>query len=153
MRRLLLLAVLGFGSGMAGAATTLSPGQWQMVNRVVSVDIPGTPPGMAEMMRKRPMAVNMCLTPEQAARDPRSLFESSNGRCKYTKFVMAAGRLAFDMTCKGGMGGGGNSIMSSTGRYTPTSYSVHSTMVSVGPRGTTRIVSDGVGKRVGDCKK
>lgn len=144
MKRLLSLGLLV--ATPAFAAPPVQPGLWQMSSRVLSAEMPGAPPAMVEAMKRRPQNHSYCLSAKEAEANPRSLFENSDSKCRYTKFQMSGGTLAMDMVCPG-------TTMTSTGRYTPTSYAVRGTMVMKTPQGVMRMTSDSVGKRVGDCKK
>lgn len=151
MRRLLLVS-LGFAAGPAfGAGLQLMPGQWQFVGRVTHAEIPGAPPAMLRMMMQKPTSLSMCITPEQAARDPRSVFAKTQGRCDYKNFQMSGGKLAMVMSCR--QADGGTMDVTTTGTYSPTGYKTHSTMMSNGARGRMTMVTDGIGKRLGPCSK
>ena len=146
MRSLLLTAALL--AAPAGATSLgLLPGEWQFVGRIVKAEMPGASPAMTEMMMKRPQIMRTCITPEQAQRDPRSIFQNGKGHCQYKNFSMAGGRLALAMRCEGGMS------MTSSGTYTPASYNMLSVMVSTTPHGTMTMITDGAGKRLGPCPK
>jgi hypothetical protein len=132
-------------------AATIMPGQWQYTGRVISASIPGAPPSIVDTMKKRPQVTSVCVTPEQAAKGPREMFQQSKGRCNFSKFDMTGGRISLMMICKG-QGGAGTMTITSEGSYTPTSYAARSTLRSSGPQ-TMSMVVEGAGKRVGPCKK
>lgn len=137
-RALLLLPVLL----AAGGATPILPGKWVTTTTVLAASMPGAPPQVTAMMKGRPTTVTSCITPADAANGPRTLAEKSNGRCSYTQFSMAAGRLNTAMSCKGGM------TARSAGSYTPTSLSLDGTMTGAGGM-IVKMHTEG--RRVGAC--
>ncbi|WP_375392989.1 DUF3617 domain-containing protein [uncultured Sphingomonas sp.] len=126
----------------AGAATPILPGRWVTTTTVLDASMPGAPPQVAAMMKGRPTTVTSCIAPADAANGPRALAEKSNGRCSYTQFSMAAGRLNTAMSCKGDM------TARLTGSYTPTSLSLDGTMTGAGGM-IVKMHTEG--RRVGAC--
>lgn len=152
MRKFIALAGLaGLAPLLLGAAPPVQPGQWQFQGKVVSAVIPGAPPEVVKMITSKPQNHSVCLTPKDAAANPRALWEKSNGKCKYAKFVMAGGKIDSVMTCTG-QGMPGTSTIVTTGTYTPTSYAIRSTMDMKSQQGTMKMVVRGTGKRTGACK-
>jgi hypothetical protein len=134
---------------VAAQAAPIMPGQWQYTGRVISASIPGAPPSIVETMKKRPQVTSVCVTPEQAAKGPREMFQQNKGRCTFSKFDMTGGRISLVMICKGE---GGAMTIASDGSYTPTSYAARSVLKSSGPQSMSMVI-EGSGKRVGPCKK
>lgn len=143
MKRLLALTLLVAAPALA--APSIQPGLWQMSSRIVSAEMPGAPPAMVDAMKRRPQNHSYCLSAKDAEANPRSLFEKTDGKCRYTKFSMSGGKLAMEAVCAG-------ATMTSVGRYSATGYTVRGTMVMKSPQGVMRMTTDVVGKRVGDCK-
>lgn len=136
---------------IAAQAAPIMPGQWQYTGRVISATIPGAPPSIVDSMKKRPQVTNVCVTPEQAAKGPREMFQQSKGRCSFSKFDMIGGRISLVMICKG-EGAAGTMTIATDGSYTPTSYAARSVLKSSGPQSMAMVV-EGSGKRIGPCKK
>ena len=144
----LLLAASAAVLLAAFAGNALSPGKWASAGAVTSIDMPGMPPEALAMMKKRPINHSYCLTPEQAAKDPRQMFKGDNGECEYTKFSMADGKLNAVMQCKGPQG---KMTMTMHGTYSASSYESTNVMVVEGPRGNMKMTSKISGKRTGAC--
>ena len=123
-----------------GAAIQFEPGQWQMVTRITSVDMPGMPADAAKMMTGRTNSVSHCMTEEQAKSAPGELLMKSTG-----------GRLDAAMTCKNEQGGQSKVRMS--GDYAPTQYSATSQVTVTVPGAEPMTMNAEVsGKRVGECQ-
>ena len=151
MRALFVTALAGCCiSAPALAATPIQPGQWEVRSQVTSIDMPGAPPQMLEMMRK-PHVTRHCLTPEQAAKGPQEMLKERKGECRFTRYALAGGRLDSVMQCSSKERG--TMTVTSRGRYASGSYDVTSAMVMSGPRGQMKMSTVGQGKRVGPCGK
>ncbi len=133
----------------AAGAGEINPGQWTTSGTVTAVDMPGMPPEMLGMMKKRPISHSYCLTQAEIDKGPKRMFSEGNGECSYSKFNMAGGRLNAVMQCKGPQG---NAQMTMLGTYTPDSYSSVNIMVMDGPQGKMRMTTKLSGKRTGPCK-
>lgn len=132
------------------AAETIKPGQWQITTTPQTIDMPGMPAGMASAMLGKPMTLSVCITPDDVKQGPRALFSASKGKCDYSKFDVAGGKIDLVAECKGGRG---ISIKtSSTGSFTPTSYDVASKSEMTGPH-SMKSTARSSGKWVGSCKK
>jgi hypothetical protein len=105
----------------AAADLPIRPGKWQSTVTILDVRMPSAPPGMAARMRGRPQVFTNCVTPAQAANGPRTLLQATNGKCRYTSFSAAGGRINTVMSCDFGQGG---MTVRSTGTYTATSMDV-----------------------------
>ncbi|WP_337128868.1 hypothetical protein, partial [Staphylococcus aureus] len=64
---------------LAAAATPIQPGKWRTTVTVVDMTMPGMPPGVAAMMKRKPTVVTACVTPADAAAGPRRVIEKTNG--------------------------------------------------------------------------
>jgi hypothetical protein len=128
------------------AASPIASGQWEYRSTVLSMEMPGAPPGMAERMKRKPIVTTQCITPAEAAQGPRGLMAKGNGSCRYTRFVMAGGRLEAVMQC-----GVGKNVMTMAmqGRYTPISYSTAGQMSTTNGMKMSVV---GSGRRIGPCK-
>lgn len=129
------------------AAGPIQPGQWEIAVTVDSADMPGAPPAVAKMMVGRTTRLQQCVTPEDAARGPQDMLNSDKN-CTFTKYSMAGGKLNSEMTCKRG---GSTVTATSTGSFTPTSFTATGRSVVSGQMPMTMTATTS-GKRVGDCK-
>jgi hypothetical protein len=141
-----------FAGGIAASLATVAgaqsfqPGMWQTTNNVTDVTMPGAPPQVLAMM-KRTTTINHCVTPEEAAKNPRALMQT-NKSCTITRFSMAGGHLDSAMSCQQQ---GGVMTMTSSGTYTPTSYAMISHMIMSGRSGM-KMTARVNGKLTGPCK-
>ena len=119
-------ALLALAALPAIAGAQVTPGQWQTTATVESVEMPGAPPQIAQMMRGRmgggPHVMSYCITPEQAAQGPKEMFKN-NPSCRFTSFSMSGGKISTEMVCSQN---GGTMTARATGSYTPTSFDVRS---------------------------
>lgn len=151
MRALFVTALAGWWISVpATAATPIQPGQWEIRSQVTSIDMPGAPPQMLEMMKK-PHVMRHCVTPEQAAKGPQEMLKERKGDCRFTRYALSGGRLDSVMQCSSKERD--TMTVTSKGRYAPTSYDVTSAMVMSGPRGPMKMSTVGQGRRVGPCGK
>ena len=146
--RLILAAVAIALPASAVLAQAVQPGQWDIVTTVDSVDMPGAPPEVAAMMKGKPIRVSQCLTPEQAARGPQEMIKS-NKDCHFTRYSMTGGRLDSEMVCQQH---GTTMTATSSGTFTPTSFTTTGRTVMSGPERMTMSATT-TGKRTGACGK
>lgn len=133
--------------GMAGAASAqVQPGMWESTTTIHSIDMPGAPPQVAQMMRGKATKQRYCVTPEQAAKGPQELLKQ-NPSCRFTKYSMQGGTVSTEMTCNQN---GGTMTARGSGTYTPTSFNVSSSAVMTGQMGM-RMTSTSTGRRTGPC--
>ena len=132
------------------AHAQVQPGQWETVVTVKSVEMPGAPPQVAQMMRQRmggaPTRSRYCITPEQAAKGPQEMLKQ-NSSCNFSKYAVTGGVIATEMTCTQG---GGTMTARANGSYTANSFSVTSNAVMSGQM-SMRIATTSTGKRLGPC--
>ena len=145
---LIASACMAIASAADAQRTGLMPGQWEIVTTIESMEMPGAPPGMANMMKGHPTTIRHCLTPEEAARGPQDIMKAGKA-CSFTHYSMVGGRLSSQMVCKMG---GGTMTATSTGSFTPTGFTTRGRSVMTGGHAMTMTAS-GVGRRIGDCKK
>jgi len=143
-------AILALATPAAGQ--TVKPGLWEYSGTMLNVDMPDASPAMTQALSGRTTSVKSCLTPQQAKSGPRVLFDQSGGKCAFSKFAMAKGKIDTTMSCKGSGGPTGDSTITTTGSYTETSYLTKSTIVSTTSGGKLTMVSEGRGKWLGPCK-
>ena len=144
------LIIVALLSMPAAAQAQVAPGQWQMTYNVTSMDLPGAPPQMAQMMKSRmaqgAKTMTYCITPEQAKQGPQEMLKQSPS-CRFTRYSMQGGTISTEMTCAQN---GGSMTVKSNGRYTADSFAVTSNAVMTGGM-NMRMASTSSGKRVGPC--
>jgi Protein of unknown function (DUF3617) len=150
MKQIIFLIAALLASTSAQSAETIRPGKWQMISKTDALSIPGMPVGLASKMQGGSMTITSCITPEQAKDNPRALFESSKGKCSYSKFNMAGGKLDSVAVCEQQ---GAKMTISSSGTYSATDYAMASNMVTSGKQPGMTIKTHVVGKWLGDCSK
>lgn len=146
-----IFACLLMASAGALAQAQVQPGLWEASTTVNSIDIPGAPPQAAQMMKGQMASggrnkMTYCITPQQAAQGPQEMLKQ-NPSCRFSKYVMKAGRIATEMSCTQN---GGTMTARATGSYTPTSFSVTSNAVMSGGM-SMRLSSTSTGRRIGPC--
>ncbi len=132
----------------AASAQTVQSGQWEIVTTVKEAVIPGAPPGAIAAMKANPKKVSSCLTAAEANRGPEEIMKQ-NKQCRFTRYSKKAGKLDSQMVCRQA---DGTMTATSTGSYTPTSFSTTARMVRTGVQKVT-ITTLAQGKRVGACGK
>ncbi|MGA1799382.1 DUF3617 domain-containing protein [Sphingomonas sp. 4RDLI-65] len=125
----------------------VQPGLWEIAVTIDTVDMPGAPAFVANMMRGKTTKVKHCITPADAARGPQVLMQT-NKSCVFDKYSMVGGKLASDMTCTSS---GQVTRMTSTGSFTPTSYTSAGRSVVTGGMPMT-MTSRSTGRLIGACK-
>jgi hypothetical protein len=141
------LAALLAASGTAWAQAPVQPGQWEIVTTVESVDMPGVPPSVAAMMKRKPVAIKHCLTPEEAGRGPQDMMKNDKS-CRFTRYSMVGGTLASEMVCKQN---GATITATSMGSFTPTGFNVRARTVMSGAQSMTMTATT-MGRRIGACR-
>jgi hypothetical protein len=93
-----------------------------------------------------------CLTPEEAANPMGKIVEAQkDGRCDYSGFNIANGRIQGTITCGGGAKAPGKMTMTMNGQYDGQNYAYTSSMTNAGQGVNMTIESRSVAHRVGDC--
>jgi hypothetical protein len=129
----------------------LRPGQWEHKVEVTTIDMPGMPAAMVDMMKKRSTTtVSSCMTKEQAQNpNPKTFSQQKDDNCTFRNFTMRQGKLDATMACKGGQG---EMVMTMAGTYAPEKMDYQATMESGMPGGKTmKMVTKVSGHRTGDC--
>ena len=148
-RTMLAIVLAGAAATMAWAqGSGVQPGQWETKMTINTVDMPGAPPMVANMMRGRTTTINHCITPEQATKGPQEMMKN-NKTCTFTRYSVTGGRLSSEMVCKQG---GGTTTATSSGSYTSTSFNATGRIVTTGGPMPMTMTSTTVGHRLGDCK-
>jgi hypothetical protein len=142
-------------------AVKLEPGKWETTVAILAIDGPGLPPGMAAAMKQQAQTqkIEVCLTPEQAAKPPQDMFGAAKN-CTYEKFEMGGGKMNGTLVCKTAPGmPTGEMRASVSGQFASTSYDVTSEAsmkmpaVPGGPAGGGIVTTKTQvrGKRLGAC--
>ena len=148
--RLALGAGLAIGAGSALAqALSVQPGEWDIAATVTSVDMPNAPPGLSAAMIGKTKHITHCITPEEASRGPQDMMKSDKS-CKFTRYSVTGGKLSSEMVCQQG---GSTMTATSTGTFTPTSFTSSGRSVMTGGAMKMTLNATTVGKRIGECKK
>lgn len=137
-------AMLAAGAAQAGP---IQPGLWEITSRVETISIPNAPPAVAQAMRGRPTSIRSCVTPDQAQQGPREMMKGDKS-CTVTRYRMVGGAFDSEITCKRPTG---TMTASSSGRYTPTSFTARSQTKATGQMAMAMTATLS-GKRVGPCK-
>lgn len=143
MRPILLAALLV----PAPALAQVTPGQWTTTLTFATVDMPGAPPAIINMMRGRKFTTKHCLTAAEAARGPQDMLKSDKS-CHFARYAMTGGKVSSEMICTHG---GQTITMTTAGTFTSTSFAATSRTVTTGTQPMTTTTSV-VGTRTGDCK-
>lgn len=135
----------------AAAQAQVQPGQWEASSTINSIDMPGAPPQVAQMMKSqmsggKKTRMTYCITPQQAAQGPQEMLKQ-NPSCRFTKYSMKGGMISTEMSCAQN---GGTMTARASGSYTPTSFNVTSNAVMSGQM-SMRLSSTSVGRRIGPC--
>lgn len=128
---------------VAAAAQTMQPGLWETTTEVKSMAMPNMPPGFKHPLAGRTTSMRHCVRAEDIAKAPESVFQATDGKCRYTQFRMSGGTIDATMQCQGGMTG------RSKGTFTATSYAMSN---DVAMTNGMKMSSKITGRRVGDCK-
>jgi hypothetical protein len=144
-------ALLGLGllAATPAAAQTLSPGQWDMQVNITKLDAPSLPPAMVAAMMQKPTRIQSCITPQDVAKAPERVFTASNGSCKTEEARVRGGSIRTRMVCNAS---GTRIVITSTGRYTATTFDVTAISVMTGQGMAMTTHSRTLGKRTGACK-
>lgn len=128
-------------------------GQYRSSAKLVSIDIPGAPPQLAEMMGKAMEAQTSeyCLTQEQVDKGFEEMAkESQQGDCSFQKFDMEGGNIDAVMTCKAQ--NDAQMQVAMTGKGTETSMDMTMTLEGEAPQvGKMKMVMQSKQERIGDC--
>lgn len=128
-------------------------GQYRATAELVSVDIPGAPDGLEDMMRAnmKSQTSEYCLTQEEADKGFEEMAkESQNGDCTMKSFEINGGDIDAQMTCSANGQGTMNITMDGSG--TSTSMDMQVTMEGSMPgMGEAKMVLRSKSERIGDC--
>lgn len=120
-------------SGVMASDTMIEPGLWQSKIAVLEMNMPGMPAEFADRMKQsiaehRNGENKHCIT-EADVKKPKGDFFGADKSCRYDHFTMGSGKIDLQMVCKNE---GTTQTMNVVGSYTPTSYSVDTSMNGTG---------------------
>jgi hypothetical protein len=127
-----------------GQGSGLTPGKWSVSSTIVSVDMPGAPPMVAQMMAGKTTTITECITPDMASKGQTARPAKD---CTMSHVSMAGGKMSSEMVCQVG---GGTMTTTDTGTFSPTSFTIDGKSVMTGKASMTQVMKI-AGKRVGDC--
>lgn len=140
-----LLAVPALALAQSSGVT---PGQWETAVTINTVDAPGAPAFIAKMMAGKTTRVKHCITAADAARGPQDMLKQSK-TCTFTRYSMANGKLSSEISC---VNGGQTTVSTSTGSFTPTSFTAQGRSVTTGGSMPMTVTTTATGRLVGPCK-
>jgi Protein of unknown function (DUF3617) len=107
-------------SAKKGEVVKRDAGSWKSDITIGKFEVPGAPPEMKKMMEgmmKQASAIELCLTPDQAAKeDMAGAMAKNNGAkdCTFAKKEITGGTIAIDAVCKDPQGQSVNLKMAGT---------------------------------------
>jgi hypothetical protein len=128
------------------------PGQYKTSMTLVSADIPGAPPEMAQMMGSQMNQTGeFCLTPEEAERGFKdAIQQGQNDACKVENFTMEGGDVNLALNCAAE--GMGDMRAEMSGKVTSTSSDMTMKMKGNIPQlGPVEMTMAYTQERIGDC--
>ena len=140
-------------SGMMSGDTMVRPGLWQSKTVVEEMTMPGIPAQYAAQMKQsiaqhRNETSSHCIKPEDVKK-PKEDFFGADKSCKYDHFTMGGGKIDVAMVCHQEES---TQKMNVSGSYTPTSYSLDTSMTGSGGQENGMSMKMHVdSQRVGEC--
>ena len=150
MKRLLIsfaIAVVSLAVSPAislGQGSIMQPGKWEISSTVVSVNMPGAPPQVAQMMTGKTNTISQCITPDMVSKGETA---PTRPGCTVTHTPFGIGPVTSKVVCKTDSG---TMTATSTGTYSPTSFNATGKMEMTGKTSMTQETKVS-GKRVGAC--
>ena len=140
-------------SGVMTSGQMVEPGLWESKVTVQEMNIPGMPAQYADKMKQsmaehRNDASRHCIKPEDVKK-PKEDFFGADKSCKYDHFTMGSGKIDIAMVCRHEDSA---QNMNVSGSYTPTSYSIDTSMTGSGGDQNGMTMKMHVdANRVGEC--
>jgi len=140
-------------SGVMSGDTMVRPGLWQSKTIVEEMNMPGIPAQYAAQMKQsiaqhRNETSSHCIKPEDVKK-PKEDFFGADKSCKYDHFTMGGGKIDVAMVCHQEES---TQKMNVSGSYTPTSYSLDTSMTGSGGQENGMSMKMHVdSQRVGEC--
>jgi hypothetical protein len=140
-------------SGVMTSDSMVQPGLWESKVTVQEMNIPGMPAQYAGQIKKsmaehRNESSRHCIKPEDVKK-PKEDFFGADKSCKYDHFTMGGGKIDVAMVCHEEET---TQNMNISGNYTPTSYSIDTSMTGTGGQQNGMTMKMHVdANRVGEC--
>ncbi len=138
---------------VAGEVIKPKAGQYRSTTKLISVEIPGAPPEVAEMMKggMADQVTETCMSQEDADKGFEELAKGpQNGECETSKFNVNGGDISAEMTCN--VPGQGEMVMTLNGTGTETSMDMTMSMESeMAGMGEMKMTMNIASERIGDC--
>ena len=140
-------------SGVMNGGQMVEPGLWESKVTIQEMNMPGVPAQYLDKMKQsmaehRNQTSKHCITPADVKR-PKEDFFGADKSCKYDHFTMGGGKIDVAMVCHEQES---TNTMNVKGSYTPTSYSVDTSMTgSGGEEGGMTMKMHVDSNRVGEC--
>lgn len=136
-------------------ANRLEPGQYRSTVELVSLDMPGAPAEVTEMMKQSMSGNNAtteyCLTKEEAEKGYEAMAKNSaQGDCDVQRFDVDGGDIDALMVCKSPDGSQGTITMKGTGGRTSSDMTM-TIKTDVRGMGKSTMVMRTQHQRIGDC--
>ena len=148
-KAMMAIGLAGAIGGVALAqATGVQPGMWEYAVTINTVDAPGAPAFIANMMRGKTTKIKHCLTAEEASQGPQEVMKTTKS-CSFTKYSLVGSQMNTQMTCAQG---GSTTVSTSSGTITPTSFTATGKSVTTGGAMPMTVTTSSTGHRIGECK-
>jgi hypothetical protein len=140
-------------AGVMNSDTMVQPGLWQSKTNVEEMNMPGIPAQYAAQMKQsiaqhRDETSKHCIKPEDVKK-PKEDFFGADKSCRYDHFTMGGGKIDVAMVCHHEET---TEKMNVSGSYTPTSYSIDTSMTGSGGEQNGMSMKMHVdSQRVGEC--
>jgi hypothetical protein len=140
-------------SGVMTSDSMVQPGLWESRVTVQEMNIPGMPAQYADKMKQsiaehRNDSSKHCITPADVKK-PKEDFFGADKSCKYDHFTMGGGKIDIAMVCHEEET---TQNMNVSGSYTPTTYSIDTSMTGTGGQQNGMSMKMHVdASRVGEC--
>lgn len=140
-------------SGVINSDTMVQPGLWKSKTIIQEMNMPGIPPQYLARMKQsmaehRNESSSHCIKPEDVKK-PKEDFFGADKTCKYDHFTMGGGKIDMAMVCHQEVS---TMNMKVSGTYTPTTYSIDTSMTGSGGHENGMSMKMHVdSERVGDC--
>ena len=140
-------------SGVMSGDSMIRPGLWESKLTIQEMNLPGVPAQYLDRMKQsiaehRNGSSKHCIT-EADVRKPKEDFFSGDKNCKYDHFTMGGGKIDIAMVCHEE---DSTQTMSGNGSYTPTSYSIETSVNETGGHQNGMAMKMHVdASRVGEC--
>lgn len=156
---IVLLAAALAGCGSRRADGEVDPGKWRQTVTIKSVELPGAPPEVAQLMQAmvgQSKSEEICMGPEQAKTGVKDLSKGfDRGDCSAADFTTSGGKIDGKVSCKA-KDGASTAEMVIGGTYEPTKIDMTADISGTNPEtsGIKMVIRMQMqAERIGDCAK